>query len=224
MQKLSEIDLCKKLIIYLEAQGWTIYQEVPLSCGTCDIIATKKISPFVTLAWIIEAKKSFSFDVIAQANERKNSAHYVSIFTPHRKSKASKWLVVDFLKYLGIGYIELNYNNIDIKELIPPKLNRKANYKKTLASLDEKHKTFCPAGSPSPKTWTPFKAFCESIENEVKKSPGILLKDLISKINHKYSSQAGAIASIKFYSKEGIMKIKIIKENKKLRAYPYTNI
>lgn len=72
----TEVALCERIIAWLKAQHWEVYQEVSLgySGNRADIVAT--MGPTV---WVIEAKLGVSLAIIDQALAWRGYAHQISI-------------------------------------------------------------------------------------------------------------------------------------------------
>ena len=70
-EKITEADLGEKLILWLERNGWEVYQEVQFRGygGIADIVAVrnKPGGSGDKIMWIIELKKSLSLKVMEQA-------------------------------------------------------------------------------------------------------------------------------------------------------------
>ena len=203
-EKIKESDIAKHLIKWLRGYHWEVYQEVmiPHFSYIADIIAVQN-----NIVWIIETKTSMCLKVIAQANNWRSFANYISVATP--SARDNNELLEEILKWKGIGHIKINYD--DVYESISPKLFRKANTKRILNNLKEEHKTFAEAGNNSHSYYSPFKATCRNILKEVERNTGILLNDLIKNIEHHYHTPASAKTSILEWTKRGIVKGVIVK-------------
>src|SRR3989304_1278839 len=77
MKKLTEVDLAKPVISYLEERGWDVYQEVLIYGKIADIVAT-----FDKLTWIIECKTSLSLKLLEQIYAWRGRANFLSIAIP----------------------------------------------------------------------------------------------------------------------------------------------
>lgn len=212
MLKRSEVDVAKQVIKWLEEYHWEIYQEVKFKFtgGVADIVAVQN-----NLIWIIETKTILGLKVIEQADKWRYLANYVSIATPGGPNNN---FIDDILKWKKIGRIIVNEN--DCYEPIGAFLNRKALTDKIKKGLNEKHKTYAEAGNNKGRYWSPFKETCRQILLVVMRENGILLNDLIHKINHHYHTPASAKTSIVEWTKRGyIQGIEVRLENNKYRFY-----
>lgn len=220
---IHETDLALKVINWLEAQHWEIYQEVKVNNSIADIVAIQG-----HLVWIIECKLSLSLNLIAQALEWRRDAHFVSVAIPKRKSRyptKARRIALHILKHWGIGILRVRANkDIGRRFVSPPSINRKASTGRIKDSLNEHQKHWAPAGSVN-GCWTPFKETSGRIVRAVNKNPGIILKDLIDKVDHHYASDASAKACIKKWVVEGIIKgIRCKRDGKFLKFYPEDKI
>lgn len=223
----TETDLAEPVIAYLEDMKWEVYQEVePKRYGdVADIVAVQN-----GRVWVIELKKTLSLEVIAQADEWRPVAHYVSIATPvsyRRRITKGARLAEHILCWKGIGWFKVAepikgwYESEFARQKRVPSLNRKALAYKILDSLCEEQKTFAKAGNAEGKRWTPFQNTCKQVLATVAHSPGICMKDLVDAISHHYASDAGARANLSQWIQAGVVKgVEARKEGRYLRIYP----
>lgn len=205
----NEVELCKPLIWWLQDLKWTVYQEVQIEAfgAIADIIAVRD-----GIVWVIEAKRSLSLDLLAQAVDWAPYANFVSIATPVGKTKLkrSRRLVFEILKNYGIGHLKISQTRFssglpgdyeaayDITQAPEAKLNRAASRgeKWILNTLTEEHKTFAEAGNSYGRRYSPFQATCLAVARFVKKSPGATLKETIEGIDHHYANEGSARCSL----------------------------
>ena len=95
-EKLSEVDLAARVVTWLEADAWDVYQEV----DGADIVAVRG-----PVLWVVECKVILGFPVLDQAMRRRAEAHCVWVATPPRRTTRS--VVKSFCSYAGIGWIEV---------------------------------------------------------------------------------------------------------------------
>ncbi len=206
----SEEELAGKVVQYLLSYGWEVYQEVEVNpCGRADIVAVQN-----DRVWVIEAKQSLGLSVIGQAHNWLDWSHWVSVATP----AYATGIVFSILTHFGIGALSVH---LDVSESVAPRLNRKANAKHILRSLCEEHKTWAKAGNSANSYYSPFKRTCAEILREVRQEPGIILKELVLKIKHHYSTPSSASSCIRQWAAQGcIPGVQIVKEKSRLRLYP----
>ena len=215
--KIKETDLAAKVVEWLNAQHWDVYQEVKVGGSIADIVGIQN-----NLVWVIECKTSLSLSLICQAIEWKRYSHFVSVAAPVHRNVFSKSRqgAEKILKQYGIGIINVRMDREEIN--IPqtkPALNRKAMSDIVKKSLNDNQKTAAPAGSQG-GYWTPFQETSRGIKRMVDKYPGICLKDLIEKISHHYASDKTAKACVRHWIEKGIIRdIMIKKEGKYLKLY-----
>lgn len=206
--KLSEESLAEIVVAHLESMGADIYQEVTVPGGVADIVA--KIAAEY---WIIETKASLSLALLCQAMERRRLAHRVFVAAPRTKHIRDVGVLC---KELGVGLWEVyvpksSYDVPRVNELIPS--SRWNTRPVDLANrLQAEHKTHAKAGSVSGGRWTPWRNTCEQLIKIITASPGIPLKQAITKIKHHYSCDKSAIGSMSHWILKGKVKgIKIVK-------------
>ncbi len=218
---MTEIELAKEVITYLENDGWDVYQEVPIGRGgekVADIVAKRG-----RVIWIIETKTSFTVDVISQAYWWHNHAHFVSVAVASMSDNKVGKFKKDICQTYGIGVIVWEQTKLYscIKEHVRPKLNRHA-----LTTIDKyltpDMKTFCPAGAQSDRhRLTPFRITVRELISIVSAQPGIALKDAINLLKKShYASRQSAVASIKELIDNGTIKeLALQKDGRKLLVF-----
>lgn len=206
---MSEVDLASKVITWLEKDGWDVYQEV----DDIDIVALR--SP---VSWAIECKLSMGFSVLEQAVRRTGRAHCIWVATPYRKSNYK--IARLCCEKLGIGWITVAKNTDYIQIQCYPNFQRRL-VRPIKKYVRPEHKTYAKAGSPSNRSWTPFKATCRELKNLVILKPGITLKEAITNISHHYSSNTSARSSLTNHLLRGIIDgVRFERNGKKILLYP----
>jgi hypothetical protein len=211
-----ETEIAARVISWLESQHWDVYQEVAYNGRVADIVATSGY-----LTWIIECKRSLSLALLDQALmwERFGAAHYISVAVPYgpkRGGQAAEW----FLRQNGIGLITVRKNGAH--QNIPPRIHRKA-FSSLRKSLNDRQKTYAPAGNADGLYWTPFQETCRTLRRFVDEHPGTCLKDAINGIRHHYSSDSAARACISQYLQSGkniVKGVEARREGRYLKLYP----
>ena len=100
MKKLTEVDLAKPVISYLEERGWDVYQEVLIYGKIADIVAT-----FGKLTWIVEVKTSLSLKLLEQIYAWRGKANFISIAIPSNSYPGGDCFVKDILVKNKIGML-----------------------------------------------------------------------------------------------------------------------
>ena len=214
--KISEIDVAKPIVSFLQQSGWEVYKEVMIRGGAADIIAKSG-----KLLWAIETKTSLSMEVIGQAYNWRDKCHFCSVGVPRGKHNAFSETI---LKKFEIGCIEVYgevYNqDRRVTISVDSPFHRKVDCNLVYRSLKEEQKTFSEAGSTSGNVWTPFKETVRNLIDRVRNNPGIEFKDLIRIISHHYSSYSAARNSLKKWIECGVIKEIILKnEDGKLKCF-----
>jgi hypothetical protein len=210
----SEAELAKLVVTWLRSQNWEVWQEVEAYKGTTiDIVA--KMGPKL---WAIEAKRSLSLQVIAQAWDRRKLAHWSSIAVPTQKrSWATKGFVKDVLKTYGIGMITVSHRGINV--VSSPTMMRKPRLS-WVKKLDEIPQDFCEAGSARGGHWTPFKRTCIELQRYLIKHPGACMKEVVDNVKHHYKTDSTARSCLSQWIKDGIVPgVTCERDGKLLRLY-----
>lgn len=188
MSTLKETDVARPVVLWLQDQGWEVYQEV--KDLDADIVAVQGRH-----VWIVEAKRFLNWKVISQACRRLRLANWVSVAVPRKQFHKNAEIV---LRHWGIGCLEAEtlFHLPAVHEHLKPRMWAKPVPQLTWDALNERQKTYCEAGSPGGRAWSPFKDTCERLLELVQREPGIPLKDAIHKIRHHYASSASAKKSL----------------------------
>lgn len=212
---MMEQDLAAKVVAWLEAQHWDVYQEVQRDGAVADIVAA--LGP---LRWAVECKTSLSLCLLEQALHWIQRAHFVSVAIPRvAAARRGRGAARIFCNQNGIGMIAVDRRgSIDVYR--PPAMRRTA-----LANgwiLCPQHKTFAPAGTATGIRWTPFANTCHQLRRLVADRPGLPLAEAMNSIRHHYASDATARATISRYLRKqpGVVKgITCRRDGRCLRLY-----
>jgi hypothetical protein len=195
----KETRVAEKVIGWLEAQHWEIYQEVKVRSygGVADIVAVQN-----GLVWVIECKRSLTLKVLAQA--RLWRVHFRSIAVPAlRKPGYERQTAYDIAKnYLKVGVITVDYLSqaYSINQVVPPPLMREYHQfaKQFQSLLTEEHKTFAKAGQAKGGYWTPYKSTIQACKKFIKDNPGCTMKEMIDYLGRMhYASDKSAIGTLR---------------------------
>jgi len=201
---MKEVDVARPVVEWLRAKKLEVYQEVVLgaTASVADIVAEDPDS-----IWIIEAKTSLSWDLLAQANRRKNWGEKVSVAVPKRKWKyGTRQYVEHFLRREGFGLIYVDKRGVVTERLKPEPSGKRALWSAKLRkSLHEAQKDFIEAGTAGGGHWTPFKQTCKEVLEAVTACPGLSAKDLVDSIQHHYKSDKSAQANLLKWTREGVV-------------------
>lgn len=209
---LSEADLSKKVVSWLESEGWTVYQEVSIfdksNYGArADIVAVRD-----SIVWVIECKLTLSFEVIAQAERWLGYAHMVSVAVPEAKASLGRSAAIRAATALGIGMVNVKrlwpieddrICPVVIRSALPhrPHINPAL-----LDSLREGHKTHALAGGNRGGQYTRFKETLGELRAFAEKHPGCTLRSALQTIPHHYSSVSSGVAAIQKLASKGLLK------------------
>jgi len=217
----TEADLAKPLIPWLEAQHWTVYQEVQCrTYGTvADIVALQG-----NLSWIIEVKRNLTFALIEQAAQWHGSARFVSVAVPSPKTRAKgRRIAENVLRHMGIGLILISEHDWEEPHhAISPALCRRLHASLAIAPFcTEQHKTWAEAGSAGSNHWTPFQQTARGVLCYVREHPGCSLRELVDGIEHHYLHDTTARSCLARWIREGVIKgVRVLYEGRRIRLYP----
>jgi hypothetical protein len=192
----NETELARKVIQWLEAQYWDVYQEVefPKQCsGRADIAALRDGK-----LWIIECKTSLTFTVLEQAQQW--PAHFRSVAIPRSKDRRGRGVAYQIARnYLRIGVIEVGPFGAD--QVYPPPIMREHHKlaKRMIGCLRDEHKHYADAGSKSGGYFTPYRQTIETVKKFVRAMPGCTLKEIMAHLDghHHYANDTTARSSLR---------------------------
>lgn len=216
---MKETDLAQPIINCLESRNWDVYQEVPCGSGVADIVAVldEKI-------WVVELKKSLSLQLLDQAIDRCAKVHYVSIGIPYRNMNRKHYYAVEtILNHCGIGMFMVGANGCSEKR--KPRFNEhpfRYDLEKMLNALHPKMKQN-KAGSLPGNNWTPWKEWKRDVARIVSENPGITPKEMVMNLKSiaPYTKPENAANAAVYYARNGLIeRVRVAKENNRLRLYP----
>ncbi len=239
--KISEADLASSLIAILNQDGWSCYSEVQVNTfgDRADVMATKN-----GFSWVFECKLTPNFDVLGQAARWIGKAHFVSIYTPYTASDpySNKGrVIVDWIKYKGIGWEIIDVNSINKAVLDPsrhsngklaghncrysidlnPKLNRSAhtNAKRIINKLSVDMNNYT-AGSGGDAYSTPFKRSMLAVDQYLQQFGEAELSVMIDSIKHHHNTKTSAISSIGQFINKTKEKYRTEGSGKRMKIFP----
>lgn len=182
--KKSEAEIAARVVRFLEESGLDVYQEVEVSSGVADIVAVNRGCE----VWIVEVKRTWSWDLMAQCLRRKRSAHRVFAAAPAASADAP-----EIAAELGIGTIRLLKDG-GLRVEMAPRVSSNPRHAQALRrSLKPEHKTSALAGAPSAAgRWTAFRATVVAVQSFVTYNDGATMKEMMTKIVHHYRGRASA--------------------------------
>jgi len=210
----KEEKLAARVVSWLKAQHWDVYQEVQkVRYGpVADIVGSMG-----DLRWVVECKTTLSLALLEQALMWERQAHFISIAIPHSRSASrGRAAARRFCDQNGIGMLAVS--SCDIKVYTRPAMRRYAES----WQLHEAQKTYAPAGTASGRHWTPFAETCDQLRALLRINPGLPLSDALAKIQHHYASESTARATISHYlrKRHGVVKgIVCRREGRYLKLY-----
>lgn len=209
-----ETELAARVIDYLHANEWQVWQEVQLG-RVCDIVA--KRGPVV---WAIECKLQANLDVLDQASRWTHSAHYVSAAVPYRGGARLYGVVA---RLLGVGVLWVSESVLTDERGPYRRPDSRARRGTFAPLLTEEARTWpATAGSNDGKRFTEFARFCRDVAELVRANPGETAKQVIDALaRHHYASDASARGALISWTREGkVPGVRLVLEGKRLRFYP----
>jgi hypothetical protein len=213
MARIKETEIGRSVVAWLRDMGWEVYQEV--GALNADIIAVLS-GKFI---WSIECKPYLNFKVLNQAIRQSHNGQWSSIAVPQGTWRNNGRLAKVILDHYGLGCLLVSGTNVT--EQVKARMRRQKTPDWVWGYLDERQKTYCDAGSPGGRAWSPFKATCEELLTVVRANPGIRLDVALKRFNHHYKTEASAKRSMATWI--GLGKVKGIESrlvDRKLCLFP----
>lgn len=218
----QETEVAAVVVDDLRARGWTVYQEVTVTCaGVVDIVATKG-----RVLWAIEAKISLGLPVLAQARTWLDSANLVSVAVPPWPHTKVSSMAVATARAFGIGVLQTlppdeRWDNAHggplrsrVREVERPERRRKT-YDFIRKALLDQQQTFAPAGNADGKRYTPFAATCDALRETLRLHGPMTVGEAIKALGgrHHYANEASAKGSIyKWAERDLIDGVELLRE------------
>jgi hypothetical protein len=201
--KRIETDVARPIVGWLESMQWDVYQEVLCGGPRADIVALQG-----RLIWVVEVKTTLTLDVIEQAHNWLDHAHYVSIAVPDARSHRT--MAQRVCRYFGIGMFEVGdilRSGNNVQQRVPPKLGR-ARVHPTLSDRLRSNcrpecKTWGEAGNATSDYYSPFKGTCRAVVEFLEKNGPSSVKTVMSGIEHHYRTESSARASMVVWIAQG---------------------
>ena len=220
---MTEADLARQVIKWLEEHRYDVYQEVQIKRydRRADIVAVMD-----RRVWVIETKTTLSLSVIEQATAWAKMAHWVSVAVPvAKKSYTKRAFAQRVMSKFGVGYFsydEAHSGEFACRDYRGP-LHRKI-LPGIMEMIDEHGEDLkgdsVAAGSNEGGYWTPFRHTCRALTSYVAQHQGCLMKEAIDGITHHYASAGSARGALAKYIKDGIVEGLVLKiEEGKSRLY-----
>ena len=200
--KITEKDLAKEVVEWLQSMGWTCYQEVrigTMGAPIVDIIGVKDM-----ISWAVETKTGFTLHVINQAFHNTTKFHYSSIAIPEPKASAygsyasnpGRDMGMRICKDYKIGVLTVDPElAAPVREVVQAKLIRnnheyQKHLVKTYCTTHHLSEQYAQAGSKGGGYFTPYKLMMTTAELFVKSNPGctieMILKELADKAHRGF--------------------------------------
>lgn len=193
----GEVALAARVVAWLEAQHWDVYQEVQHCGDVADIVAVR-----AGLVWAIECKTSLSLTVMEQASRWRTPFRSIAVPWARRADDRAlaERICKDFLQ-IGVLYVDTEAGGA-IRERVPPPLMRPF-YRagcRLRQELRPEHKTAAPAGTNTGGRFTPYQQTMSDIRAflAARRPTGATLKEIIDSLDGRwhYANSASAKSSI----------------------------
>ena len=195
-RKMLEVDVARPIVAWLEDQHFDVYQEVSLGMGDkrADIVAVQG-----RLVVVVETKTSLGLSVIEQCEGWERYANMVYAGVPYRHNRFARKVCERF----GIGILSVSPNG-DVDEERRPTFRRPRMTDFLTKRLTPEHKTSGEAGNNRGEYETPFRATCRDVLRIVSETPGICIKDLVTKMGKgHYSTPSTARTCLSKWAQAG---------------------
>lgn len=195
---MKESDLAKKIIKYLEDNGYTSYKEVCMrgrgGNARCDAYFIKKDGDKIIDTIAVETKLNMNLTVIQQAYRwiKYANKNYICLPSTKRKNWKSRKFAYKVCEQFGIGVYEVS--PYEIKERVVA--TNSSKYK--LPPLYEEQKDFV-AGSDDSKYYTSFKHTVKQLDDFMLNKEKYKWSELIKEIKHHYKNNKNANTTLKKY-------------------------
>ncbi len=203
----SEEEMAAEVVRWLRHLHWTVHQEVCVNGRTADIVAMRKFK-HATIVWIIECKKRYGMDVLAQAWKWNGYAHRISVAYLSRKSKYASNFEAFIARNLGIGLIDVSQppdadnewaprDFYNIREPVAAPLHRTPRIVEDVRRMlcEENHDGLA-AGTKTGERWTPWKQVVKEVTKFVEENPGCTIKEVVAKVPHHWASDDSAYSAL----------------------------
>ena len=230
MSAIPETRLAAAVIAWLRADGWQVWQEVSSGNSAADIVAMMD-----GRIWIIECKASFGLDVIAQANDWRGHAHWISVAVPLARQTRASILGRRVCRDLGVGVLTVvgltfTSNQVRIVEDVAPRIMRwkrrwlmeTSPLTQMRAKLATYPQDYHEAGSACGGAWTPYKSSCATVAEYVRTHPGCTCPEMIREVGSlHYSTPSTARGSIVHWAlHRKVPGVRAERDGRVVRLYP----
>lgn len=193
-EAVSEADLGKVFVPWLQKQGYEVYQEVRFGDRRLDIVGVKSGKLHV-----FELKNTLCLQLLLQCFDSLAYANKVYAVTPPLRTMSA---CLPMCKKLGIGIISCDASMTQEESVLPlvkVRFDPKALSADTASlrkCLFEEQKTYVGAGSRHGTGWSPWRRTLANLEKYVAgKGHDVLLWDAVKHVEHHYSNQSAAASA-----------------------------
>lgn len=216
----SETELANGVVVYLKAEGWTVYPEL----DDIDIIATKPDpgAPNGLSIIGIETKKHFNLTVLNQADRKRRYVDkmYVAVSEGWTDNESFGCQIAGMFG-LGVFFVRKSscwqFEGPQFKITVDLRVEAALAPRKYF-SIDEllhpEAQNYVEPGKKGGAAWTRFKKTVFELRAYVKENPGCFLKDALIHVPHHYSSYNNARSGIRTRIREGIITELVIKKGR----------
>jgi len=197
----TEAEFAADLVTYLEQQGFEVFKEVNCGSGHADLVVR-----FGYVTWAIETKLSLTLDLLCQAYNRRREFWFTSIATPSRERFDAHWILTDFMRENGIGWLaggKSRYSDgLHFRENMAPRINRALEARRAFAKYGRKGVRFHElqkgliAGARSGGQKSGFQLTNHDIVEFIRKHGPQKPKDIAEGVAHHYTTPKAFLAGI----------------------------
>lgn len=161
---------------HLAGQGWSLFSEVAVEDGICDLVARRDDSGICLIG---ECKaKRIGWQVVKQAARRRPYANYVCVFTPTYQDPEDEALGIEIVRALRIGWTIVGSSG-SVKELVPaPPL--RAEPGDIGQVLRDEHRWWAAPGNARGQRFSPHAKTVRDLVAYVREHPRCSLEDAVA--------------------------------------------
>lgn len=199
MSDRPESDYGEAVCQHLSQEGYTTHQEVlcprQSSDRVVDIYAYKGEMDRPRDTWAIEVKTSFSLRVMEQAEFWKRHAERSSVAVPAGSGRL-RTFSYKVCREMGIGVLDVDFEEREEGNYVRKKKTASLQRGAKVPELVEAQQQY-DAGTAGGGHWTPLDRTLDRLLTYVEQNPRTLLIEAIHEIDHHYSGDPSALASLK---------------------------
>jgi len=199
MSDYSETQYAEAVCQHLQQEGYKTHKEVLCPRGSServvDIYAFTGSMDRPRDTWAVEVKRSFSLRVMEQAEFWRRHAERASVAVPAGSGRL-RTFSYKVCREMGIGVLDVDFEDREEGNYVRKKKLAGKERDPWVPELVEAQK-HSDAGSAGGDHWTPLDRTLDRLLAYVQQNEGTMLIEAIHEIDHHYSGDTSAFASLK---------------------------